>query len=91
MEAPLKGKFCQSCGKQLKKDEDFGTEKGGIPSADYCNACYLNGMFTEPYITMDKMIEKITDNMAKKMNMDRNQIKDLANTFIPKLKRWKKE
>ena len=49
-------KFCQSCMMPLNAPEDFGTEKDGSPSADYCKFCYVNGEFTGD-MTMEQMIE----------------------------------
>ena len=35
-------KFCQSCGMPLTKTEDFGTEKDGKLSEDYCAVSYTH-------------------------------------------------
>ena len=49
-------KFCQSCGMPLTKTEDFGTEKDGKLSEDYCVYCYKDGAFTAD-CTMEEMID----------------------------------
>ncbi|MCL2077306.1 MAG: zinc ribbon domain-containing protein [Oscillospiraceae bacterium] len=49
-------KFCQSCMMPMQNDEEWGTEKDGVKSADYCKYCYENGEFKED-TTMEKMVE----------------------------------
>ena len=82
------GPFCQSCAMPMQKPEDFGTNANGSQNQDYCRYCYQNGQFTEPDVTMDKMIEKCAGIM-KQMNLPEKQIEQ-TKTFIPLLKRWKK-
>jgi len=37
-------KECQSCAMQMKDAKDFGTEKSGKISVDYCCHCYKGGI-----------------------------------------------
>ena len=83
----LEGLFCQSCGMPMKKTEDFGTNADKTKSNDYCQFCFQNGKFTDPNITIEQMIEKVTG-FAKQMKMSEEQAREMAKTFIPKLKRW---
>ncbi len=83
------GPLCQSCGMPMMKQELFGTESDGSKSTDYCIRCYSDGSFTEPDITMEQMIEKVTGYMVEKMKMERPQAEGMAKMFIPRLKRWK--
>jgi hypothetical protein len=82
-----KGPFCQSCGMPMEKTEDFGTNADQSKSKDYCHFCFQNGKFTDPNITMEQMIDKVAG-FAKQMRMSEDQAKEMAKTFIPKLKRW---
>ncbi len=82
------GPFCQSCGMPMMKPEDFGTNASGSKSREYCNFCYQKGIFTDPDITMEEMIDKVTGFMVKIEKMPGAQAKGLANSFVPKLKRW---
>jgi len=83
-----KGPFCQSCGMPMEKPEDFGTNTDGSKSEDYCHFCFQNGKFTEPNITMDQMNDKVAGFMVTQSKMPETQAKEMAKTFIPKLKRW---
>lgn len=79
--------ICQSCGMPLQGDEDFGTNLDGSKNAEYCRFCYKEGKYTDEGITMEKKIEKNIE-IAKKMGMAEEQAKKIANSIIPKLKRW---
>jgi hypothetical protein len=80
--------FCQSCGMPLSKDEDFGTEKDGAMSGDYCVYCYKDGAFTAE-ITMEEMIAFCAESAEE---WDPGTTKDEAiakmREFFPTLKRW---
>lgn len=43
----MEEKKCKKCGMEMKKNEDFGTEKNGEINTDYCCYCYKDGAFTE--------------------------------------------
>ncbi|GEM_PF-180518 len=88
MEPPA-GAFCQSCGMRLGAPETFGTNADGSKSRLYCQSCYKDGNFTEPQITMEQMVDKVADIMAKKMDMPEAQAMEAAKSFVPKLKRWR--
>lgn len=86
---PPEGPFCQSCGMPMKSSEDFGTNADSSRNEEYCTHCFQNGEFTEPEMTMEQMIEKVTGFMVSHMNMPEKEVKEIVKTFIPKLKRWK--
>lgn len=86
---PPTGPFCQSCGMPLEKPEAFGTDATGHRVSDYCHFCFTNGVFTEPEISMQAMIEKCVDVMAKQGIMASAQARALMTDVIPKLKRWR--
>ncbi|HEU5260476.1 MAG TPA: zinc ribbon domain-containing protein [Gemmatimonadales bacterium] len=83
------GPFCQSCGMPLGKPEDFGTDITGYRVNDYCHFCFRNGAFTEPQVSMQAMIDKCVDIMAKGGIMPEAQARTLMTDVIPKLKRWR--
>lgn len=89
MEEP-QGPFCQSCGMPLQKESDFGTNADGSPNHEYCHYCFQNGVFTQPDITKDEMIEKVAGMLVAMNIMPEDQAKALATTFIPALKRWQR-
>lgn len=79
---------CQSCGMPMRQD-DFGTNADGSLNREYCTFCFRDGMFTEPNITMQQMIEKVAGFMVTLEKMQESEAKRLAKSSVPKLKRWK--
>ena len=43
----MESKKCTSCGALMQKPEDFGKEKNGEASAEYCSRCWQDGTFTD--------------------------------------------
>ena len=84
----MKMNLCQSCAMPLKKPEDFGTNQDGSENQEYCRYCFQNGAFTDPDMTMDEMLAKVTDIMQQ-MNIPKMFIEKVK-TIIPTLKRWQK-
>ena len=84
-----KGPFCQSCGIPMDKAE-YGTNTDGSKNDLYCSFCFQNGQFTDPERTLSQMIEQACSTLTEKMGMPVMQAKMIANSFIPKLKRWTK-
>jgi hypothetical protein len=83
----MKKQICQSCGMPMD-EKDFGTEKDGTKNKEYCHFCFILGKFTDEGITMDEKIRKNIE-IAKSMGMPEEKAKALAESTIPKLKRWK--
>ena len=86
--------FCQSCGMKLSRIEDFGTNADGSTNFDYCQYCYKEGQFLQD-VTMEGMIEhcaqfinEMNKMMPKPMTIE--EYRQMAHTFFPMLKRWKK-
>jgi hypothetical protein len=72
----------------LEKPEDFGTDVMGYRVNDYCRHCFSNGVFTEPQISMQAMIDRCVDIMAKQGIMPAAQARTLLTDVMPRLKRW---
>lgn len=84
-----KGPFCQSCSMPLGKPEDFGTDVAGFRVNDYCRHCFANGVFTDPDVSMQEMIDSCVEIMAKQGIMPAAQAQALLTDVMPKLKRWR--
>ncbi len=83
------GPLCQSCGMPMRNEEDYGTDAQGKMVSEYCHFCYHDGEFTEPGITMEEMMDRVVDVMVKRLGMQETRARSVAETFIPRLKRWK--
>lgn len=80
---------CQSCGMPLSKDfGNLGTNADGALTEEYCAFCFKEGAFTNPNQTLAEMIQSSIDNMTQDLQMPLEQATNLANSFIPTLRRW---
>ncbi|MEN8121479.1 MAG: zinc ribbon domain-containing protein [Bacteroidota bacterium] len=84
MEKPL----CQSCGIPLTIDNK-GLNKDKSPNEEYCHYCFHNGEFSEPKLTLELQIKKLTEMAVFKMNLSEKEALNMAKKTLPKLKRWK--
>jgi hypothetical protein len=68
--------------------EDYGTEKGGGKSEDYCVYCYKDGAFLAE-MTMDEMINFCAENVQQwSPGTSKEEAIAQMNEFFPTLKRW---
>ena len=80
---------CQSCGMPLSADfGNLGTNADGTKTDEYCSLCFQNGEFAAPNQTLEEMINSSIENMTEDLNMPPEKAAELANSFIPKLRRW---
>ena len=73
----------------LEQNESFGTNKDSSNNYEYCKFCFHNGQFTDEGISLEQKIEK-NISMAKQMGIKEDEAKQMAESLIPNLKRWKK-
>ena len=52
----MENKICQSCGRPMTAEEQFGRNADGSKNGEYCSYCYRDGAFTED-CAMDEMID----------------------------------
>jgi len=76
---------CQSCGMPLRDDGDYGSNKDGSQSLDYCIYCYDMGEFTQD-VTMDQMVDICVPHMH---DYSHDEAEVMLRELLPKLKRWK--
>lgn len=81
--------ICQSCGMQLQKDDDFGTNTDGTKNGEYCHFCFRDGGFTDEGITMEQKIDKLVDIAVSQMQIPKEKARAMAEEIIPKLGRWR--
>jgi hypothetical protein len=83
------GPFCQSCGMPMHRPEDFGTESTGYHANDFCRYCYVNGVFTEPGISFQAMLNRCTEKLADQGIVPEFHARVLMADVLPRLKRWR--
>ena len=81
-------KFCQSCVMPMS-DKDFGNEKDGSKSEDYCSYCYQDGEFTTDS-SMEEMIDYSAPKAAEATGMSEEAARKMCEDMFPHLKRWMK-
>ncbi|BEH00481.1 zinc ribbon domain-containing protein [Bacteroides sedimenti] len=85
--------ICQSCGMNMKAEQDFGTNADNTKNMEYCNYCYQKGAFTRN-VTMEEMMEsnlKYLDhwNAETGNNFTIDEARPILRQFLSTLKRWK--
>ena len=82
---------CQSCGMPLSETfGNLGTNQDGSNDFEFCKFCFADGQFTNPNQTLEEMIQSSIENMTADLNMPIERATELANSFIPTLRRWRK-
>ena len=79
--------ICQSCGMPLNNEEDCGKNEDNTVS-EYCKYCYQNGWFTNPDMTLEEMVEKLSS-FHDQMGLSKEEATNMAKNILPTLERWK--
>jgi len=79
---------CQSCAMPMGKAEDFGTEKDGGASVDYCCHCYKDGDFTWHAASLDEAVDGNIEFWEKEGNESDADLRARVKDEFSKLKRW---
>jgi hypothetical protein len=80
---------CQSCGMPLSEEfGNLGTNADNSTNQEYCSFCFQDGHFTNPTQTLAEMIHSSIGNMTTEVRIPLDKATELANSFIPTLKRW---
>ena len=79
--------ICQSCSMPIANMEQYGTNKDGSKSLDYCIYCYKNGKFIDD-VSMEKYIE-MCSKFGLQAGMTNDEMKRHCEEVFPTLKRWK--
>jgi len=72
----------------MNEAKDFGTEKGGGASADYCVHCYAEGEFTWHAASLDEAVEGNLEFWDKNEGETNEQLFARVKDEFSKLKRW---
>ncbi len=82
--------ICQSCGMPMQNPEDFGSDADGGKNSEYCQYCWRDGRFTID-MELPEFIEMQVRIATEKMDMPEDEAREVAETTLPELKRWKKQ
>ena len=81
--------FCESCGYNMRRNPDFGTEADGGHTEQYCSGCYVDGHFREEATSSADFITKAADRIAAQRKQSPGKVKLDLKKELPKLARWK--
>ena len=82
--------ICQSCGMPLSYDpEKGGTNTDKSKSDKYCSFCFTDGKFRDEGVTLQEKIDKNISIAVSRLNMSESQAREMAESIIPFLERWK--
>ena len=79
---------CQSCGINMRRAEDFGSESDGAPAEHYCAVCYVEGAFAHEAATSDVFISAAVQDLAKARGQAVGKMRLTLRKELPKLERW---
>lgn len=84
----MKNIVCQSCGMPITDKSQFGTNKDGSKSEDFCKYCFVDGEFIDK-VDMEEYIDMCSQYGAQ-AGMTNEEMKKYCEKLFPTLKRWKK-
>lgn len=67
----------------------YGMNADDSENHEFCKFCYQKGVFTDPNMTVEEMIESSIKNMTEDLHFSPAKATELAHTFIPTLARWR--
>ena len=82
-------RFCQSCGVFLGGIVLPGTNVDGSINRDYCYSCLFYGEFTEPSLTKEEMIKRVSKTLLKLEGLKTADSRKEAIRLVSSLLRWK--
>ncbi|MCC3381443.1 zinc ribbon domain-containing protein [Paenibacillus farraposensis] len=81
-------KICQSCGMPLEHEEQYGTDAQHAKTDEYCKYCYKEGVFVQPDLTMEEMIQQCVPILVRE-GMQAEEADTMLRNYLPNLKRWR--
>ena len=79
---------CESCGYEMRRPEDFGSEADGSPAGSYCAVCYVDGTFAHEASSSDEFISAAVQDLAKARRQAVGKMRLTLRKELPKLARW---
>ena len=76
--------FCESCGIEIQSRAELGSEKDNSHNAFYCSHCYKHGLFTEPNVSFEEMVNRAVG----RMSIQNENTKNITRKIMGKYLRW---
>lgn len=81
--------MCGSCGFNMRRDPDFGTEADGGLTESYCSICYVDGAFAHDVASAAEFIERVAPAIAERTRQSVGKVKLSLKKELPRLPRWR--
>ena len=69
----------------------YGTTADGHAARDYCRYCFQQGAFTQPELTLERMLQESIAHMTTTLKISPARAEELARDLIPRLQRWRRD
>jgi hypothetical protein len=79
---------CQSCGFNMRRDPDFGTDANGDMTSQYCSVCYQDGKFRHEASTPDAFLDAAVEELAAWRKQTTGKLKLQLKKELKRLPRW---
>jgi hypothetical protein len=80
--------YCQSCGFNMRRDPDFGSEGDGALTDRWCSGCYRDGAFTDEVDAVEAFINAAVERIATQRKQAIGKTRLDLKKELPKLARW---
>lgn len=80
---------CESCGFNMRRDSDFGTDANGAHTERYCSICYSGGAFRHPAATVDEFLALSIEEFALARKSAAGKLRLTMKKELPRLPRWR--
>ncbi len=81
---------CESCGFNMRRNSDFGTEADGAYTERYCAICYAGGAFRHPASTVGEFLALSIEEFAVARKSGSGKLRLTMKKELPRLARWKR-
>ena len=81
---------CECCSRPMRSAHDFGTNKDGSVSQEYCDCCLADGNWLKPEVTMQELVDRCVDIWENNNIAIAEDARPDFNKLFPTLKRWQK-
>lgn len=81
---------CESCGFNMRRNSDFGTDADGGYTERYCAICYAGGAFRHTASTVDEFLALSIEEFAVARKSASGKLRLTMKKELPRLARWKK-
>jgi len=80
---------CDSCGFDMRRPDDYGSEKDKSRSQNHCSTCYVNGKYVHKAKDLADFVSLAVQDLATQRGQSTGKLKLTLKKELKKLPRWK--